>query len=62
MALGFAGKRPSSQEQPDQSTERELFKEQCRYHGKQHCAKTVHCFEKQTHYWHPPQSPLRSRP
>jgi hypothetical protein len=33
VALGFAGMRPSSQEQPDQSTEREFFKQQRHRYG-----------------------------
>src|SRR6266567_4992715 len=49
VALGFAGMRPSSQEQPDQSTECELFKQQCRHHRKQHGTETIHGFEKQVH-------------
>jgi hypothetical protein len=45
VALEIVGMRPPSQEQPDQSTECELFKQEGRHHRKQHRTKTIHGFE-----------------
>jgi hypothetical protein len=55
VAPGFAGVRPPSQEQPDQSTECELFKQQGCDHWQQHRTETVHGIEKEVHDGAPSQ-------
>jgi hypothetical protein len=45
----FSGCRPWSEEQPDQSSKRQLLEEQPGYDWQQDCSETVHCFGKQVH-------------
>jgi hypothetical protein len=45
----FAGPRPWSYQQPDQSSESQLLKQQSRHHRQQSCSKTTDCFVQQIH-------------